>query len=161
MDYIHLFETVKKSPGLCLSEETYEEAAAFVLGCDAGNEWGLLTGFKEWLIVRLNYGNNLAWIGMVLRIAFPNGPVYWTGITAPKAENKIAIDTLFDLLIEFLRERKEPDGLTKIFERYLAWLHRQSWYDPDPQAEPPKKRSSSKRAKARPSRQRTKKQKPS
>lgn len=159
MDYIQLFETVKKYPGFYLAEGTYEEASAFVYGCDAGNEFGLLTGFREWLIVRLNYGNNLAWSGLVKRIAFPNGPVYWTGITAPKAENKIAIDTLFDVLIEFLRERAQQDGLTKIFERYLAWLHRQDWYDPDPQAEPPKKRSSSKRATVARSRQPPKKQK--
>jgi hypothetical protein len=157
MDYIQLFERVKKYPGMYIVEETYEEAAAFVLGCDAGNEFGLLAGFRQWLIVRLNYGNNLAWIGLVLCIAFPNGPVHWKGTTAPRAENKIAVDTLFDLLIEFLRERDQHDGLTKIYERYFAWLHRQSWYDPDPQAEPPKKRSTSKRAKARPSRQPPKK----
>ena len=36
--------------------ETYESAAAFVLGYDAACEGGPLMGFREWLVLRIGSG---------------------------------------------------------------------------------------------------------
>jgi hypothetical protein len=141
MDYIQLFDNVKRYTGMHIGE-TYGEASAFVYGCDAGNHYGLLHGFHEWLIVRLNGYNNLSWHALVLHVAFPNETVQAEDILGSKEKTRHAINTLFDLLTEFLHERDSPDGLMKIFERYFAWLRKQSWYVPASESgrQPPQKR---------------------
>jgi hypothetical protein len=47
---------------------TYGAGVAFILGCDAGTSGILLSGFREWLIVRLHDGNNLSWPALVLQV---------------------------------------------------------------------------------------------
>jgi hypothetical protein len=126
VDYFKLFENVRKRPGMYFIEESYDVAAAFVLGCDAGNDWGLLIGFREWLILRLDGFNNLAWSGLVLEIAFPGESSSSPRLKQPCGHHH-AIETLFDLLAAFLAERNKRDGLREIFEKYEAWLQQQSW----------------------------------
>lgn len=131
MDYIQLFESLKLRTSMYLDSGSYAEASAFVQGCDAGNDYGLLYGFREWLIVRLNGYNNLHWSALVLHSAFPTETVTSEDIISSKERNKIAVNELCDLLIEFLREREKYDGILKIFERYFSWLYQQSWYTPE------------------------------
>lgn len=130
MDYVKLFQNIKTRTGMYLEEESYYEAAAFLYGCDAGNECGLLQGFREWLIVRLDGPNNLAWSGLVLHSAFPDERDR-AALPGSREHNQKAIHTLFDLAIEFLGERNKPDGLRLIFERYSDWLRRQPWFQED------------------------------
>jgi hypothetical protein len=40
-------------------QETYAVVAAFVSGYDAAYEYGMLEGFREWLVLRLSMGSNL------------------------------------------------------------------------------------------------------
>src|SRR5688572_2514721 len=112
MDYIHLFDSMKRRPGTYLAGQTYAEAAAFVMGCDAGNNNTLLCGFREWLAVRLNGFETLPWSALVLRVAFPGEATTAGDILTSKEKNKQAMDALFDLLLEFFRERGAAnDGL--------------------------------------------------
>src|SRR5690242_1793043 len=105
MDYIHLFDSMKRRPGLWLVGQTYAEAAAFVMGCEVGNNNTLLLGFREWLVMRVNGAEGQTWSVLVLRAAFPNESLTPADILTSKEKNKQAIDMLFDLLLEFLRER--------------------------------------------------------
>src|SRR5689334_22386721 len=71
VDYRTLFAEISRRAGPCGLDGSFEQFTTFVSGVDAGNDWQLLTGFREWLIVRLGYGNNLTWPGHVLWLAFP------------------------------------------------------------------------------------------
>jgi hypothetical protein len=104
-------------------DNSYATMSAFVLGCDAGSCGGMLTGFREWLIVRLGTGNNLAWTGLNLHLA-PGGFVHPLTSEADVA----AVTTLFDLLDEFMEQRERHDGLLAIYGEYQSWLNTQTWY---------------------------------
>lgn len=100
---------------------SYSAAVSFVLGCDAATSGVLLSGFREWLIVRLGDGNNLAWTALVTRIVSPGMPV----------PNEEATAGLFQLLDEFLALRDRRDGMARIYDQYLRWLKSQEWYRDD------------------------------
>jgi hypothetical protein len=122
MDYIYLFDTMKRRPGTYLAGQTYAEAAAFVQGCDVGNNNTLLCGFREWLVVRLNGFDSSPWTSLVLRAAFPGEVVTAGDILGSKEKNKVAVDALFDLLLEFFRERgPQNEGLPKVYKKYAEW----------------------------------------
>jgi hypothetical protein len=138
VDYRTLFAEISRRPGLYGLDGSFEQFAAFVSGVDAGNDWQLLTGFREWLIVRLGDGNNLAWSGLVLRLAFPDG---WPGLRdrlKDPEQNRVASETLFQLLDEFLARRAAHDEPAAIFDEYLTWRRAQSWHKPTgTQSSPP------------------------
>jgi hypothetical protein len=112
-----------------LSLVEFDVAAAFIQGFDLASNGGALVGFREWLVVKLGYGNNLAWSESALRLAFPDAE-------APRqcllqsGEQKRAVELLFRLLEEFWQEREAPHGLRRIYLKYQAWLQRQDWYGP-------------------------------
>ena len=123
MDYIYLFDSMKRRPGAVLAGQTYAEAVAFVMGCEVGNNNTLLCGFREWLVVRLNGFDPLPWGSLVLRVAFPNEALSPGDILSSKEKNKQATDALFDLILEFFRERgPNNEGLPKVYKRYNEWL---------------------------------------
>jgi hypothetical protein len=139
VEYRELFEKVGKYPRMYLRRGTYDEAVAFVLGCDAGNAWGLLTGFDEWLVIRLDGPNNLAWTELVLDSAFPGEADYDAALLRPGGQDH-ALKTLVELLTAFLDERKKRDGLRVIFDGYEAWVRRQPWSREATATAEPKKR---------------------
>lgn len=124
MDYKTLFLRVRDHTGMYLSKGNFDEAAAFVLGCDAGNDFCLLHGFREWLILRVSWGNNLHWAPLVLRAAFPGVDQLEAQLDLSEDNRKHAVRTLFDLVIEFLEVRSSHDGLKAIFEAHTAWERR-------------------------------------
>jgi hypothetical protein len=75
VDYRQLFTDVRQRPGMFGLDGTFHDFTVFVRGCEAGNDWQLLAGFRESLIARLAAGNNLGWEGLVLHLAFPDRPV--------------------------------------------------------------------------------------
>ena len=98
-----------------LLEETYVVVAAFIQGYDEAYEGGLLAGFREWLVVRLVGGQNLAWPALVLHAAFPGSRSPQDALRSEPDGDRVAIDTLFRLLTEFDETRKKHDGLRSIF----------------------------------------------
>ena len=122
MDYRDLFRSVKRHPGMFVHNGTYDETSAFVHGCDAGNDYCLLDGFREWLVVKLGGYNEFAWSALILYIAFPGHPNPQEACRESPENNRVAIDKLFDLLDEFF-EVKGPrhEGLVTIFLQYREW----------------------------------------
>lgn len=127
MDYRQLFSGIGKRPGLYGLDGSFREFVAFLSGVDAGNDWQLLTGFREWLIVRLGFGDNLVWSGLVLHLAFPGQQSGLRDLMADPENNRIAVDRLFELLDEFLARRAEHGEVVRIFDEYLTWRKTQSW----------------------------------
>src|SRR5687768_1540881 len=120
-----VLSNLRKRPGLYLREPTYDAAVAYVSGYDAGSGGGLLVGFREWLIPRLDDGNNLAGMGLV-RALLERGE----RPAGPGSEELTAIEFLLATLEAFLRERDRHDGLRRIHLAYEAWLRQQDWYTP-------------------------------
>ncbi|MEU7947361.1 hypothetical protein AB0C50_22010 [Micromonospora taraxaci] len=109
---------------------SFNSVAAFVLGFDAATNGGLLSGFREWLIVRINDGNNLAWpalAGRLLAVDCPHGD---PGRVCADCGDQGGFE-LLGVLDEFLAIKEERNGLAKIFDAYLEWLKKQQWYRSD------------------------------
>lgn len=119
MDYKEVFALACERPKMFGLDGSYVAAAAFVNGCDAGNDWRLLAGFREWLAVELQDGRNLSWQALVIRHAFPSGP--WKSPTEllGNDDNSTAVGTLFRLLGEFW-DFRQGSGLSEIFLRYFG-----------------------------------------
>lgn len=115
-----LFQNVRERTGMYFVEQTYASVSAFVLGFDAACEGGVLTGFREWLVMRVGTGSNLSWPALVLHAAFPDERNPQGAVKGAPAQRK-AIDTLFDLIAEFDETRTKHDGLQEIFVAYQVW----------------------------------------
>ncbi|MEF3115206.1 TniQ family protein [Streptomyces chrestomyceticus] len=126
-----LLNAVQRKPAEHGLDGTYASITAFVLGLDAGTSWHLLTGFHEWLVVRLGSGHDLPWPILVRHLA-PGG---WVQSPTPESDT-LAVTALHQLLNEYLDQREHPDCLAKIFRSHQAWLATQSWYrDESPDAD--------------------------
>lgn len=111
MEYEKLVQDAARRPGCYGLDGTYGQLVAFVRGCDAGNEWGLLIGFPEWLAQRVHCEANLDWSRLVLLAA---GAQH--GIDDPDTQ---CTATLVESLGQFLDCRKGPHGARTIIESYL------------------------------------------
>jgi len=128
VNYRELFQSVRSRPILHGLDGTYRAGVAFILGCDVGTSGILLSGFREWLIVRLGDGNNLSWTGLVQKIIDAEH-VGQGEEESPKSDTDAQrFDWLFQLLDEFLDQREKRDGMIRIYGRYIEWLKEQSWF---------------------------------
>lgn len=129
VNYQELFADVRRRPGMFCLDGTFHDFTVFVRGCEAGNDWQLLTGFREWLVTRVGGGDNLIWEALVLRLAFPeqsHGPTR-EELAKDSVINNAAVERLFELLDEFLQLRAEHGGVAKIFDEYWRWRRAQPW----------------------------------
>ncbi|MET9093480.1 hypothetical protein ABZX72_15460 [Streptomyces cyaneofuscatus] len=83
----------------------------------------MLTGFQEWLVVRLGKGHDLTW-PILVRHLTPGG---WTYPLSAQTD-VVAVTTLYQLIGEFFTAREQPDGLAQIFRNYQSWATTQDWY---------------------------------
>ncbi|GAB4054465.1 hypothetical protein [Catellatospora paridis] len=118
----NLIAEVRKRPGMWLIRPDFASVVAFVTGCDEANA-SLLTGFREWLVTQVGSGDNHVWWSLVAHLTEPAGPKNFHQME-PALDTR-AVETLFDLLDEFLELRQERDGLRRIYAAYERW-HQQS-----------------------------------
>jgi hypothetical protein len=130
MEYQKLIKNIRLRPQMYGLDGSFGQYTAYVHGLDDGNNQLLLTGFREWLIVRLNGGNNLEWSGLVLHLAFPEQDDFPAGTLEDPERNRAATQTFFQCLGDFFEARGNHNGLVQIYDAYLAWLKAQSWYKP-------------------------------
>ena len=105
----------------------FDTAAAFIQGFDTACNRDVLVGFREWLIVKLEYGNNFAWPELFLRFAFPESEAP-RAQELPTADQKRLVGLLFEALEAFWNEREGTGGLQSIIVRHAEWLKTQDWY---------------------------------
>jgi hypothetical protein len=120
-----LFENVGKRPGMYLHDPKFDAAVGFVDGFNAACDGTALLGLHEWLVAKLGFGNNLAWSALVRELLMEQERAHST----EDLEARL-VRGLFAILVEFLKERRSPNGLRTIFLRYDAWLRSQEWYTP-------------------------------
>ncbi|MFE2050966.1 hypothetical protein ACFXAS_20975 [Streptomyces sp. NPDC059459] len=82
----------------------------------------MLTGFREWLILRLDRDHNLTWPALVRHLA-PG----WIHPLTPQADTE-AVITLHRLLAEFFDAREQSDSLARVFRDHRSWLTTRPWY---------------------------------
>ncbi|MFC9690938.1 hypothetical protein ACFTSF_20470 [Kribbella sp. NPDC056951] len=121
MDYKELIRNVRARPILYGLDESYGSLQSFFLGCDVGSRGEFLLGFREWLIVKTDGGNNLSWPGLVQRVRASAGE-------SSGYRELSDTDALLALIDEFLEIRQQDDGHLKIFARYADWLREQAWF---------------------------------
>jgi hypothetical protein len=114
-----VIESLRHHLGMYLRSETFDCVVSFLSGYDEAQSGGFLIGFREWLVVRADGGNNLAWPSLVLVVL---------GVPEERGESEKLIEGLFNLLEEFIAVRQSHNGLRQIFARYEDWLRRQDWY---------------------------------
>ncbi len=113
-------------PDMFIQKVDFETAAAFIHGFDVACNLGVLVGFREWLILKLEHGNNFAWPQLFLHFAFPESDAPSTQ-ELPKADQNRLIGLLSEVLEAFWKE-KDTTGLQRIFVRHAEWLKTQEWY---------------------------------
>jgi hypothetical protein len=126
VDYRRHFTEIHRRPQLYGLDGGYHDYCTYLLGVDAGNDGGLLTGFTESLVPRVGTGGNLTWRSLVLYLAFPGRTSGWHGEAAGTGR-RVAVDLLFALLDEFLGKRAEAGGPAVIFAEYVAWRETRPW----------------------------------
>jgi hypothetical protein len=129
MPFPQALERVRKSPGMYISPVEFDVMAAFLQGFHVATNGGLLQGFREWLVIKLDHGNNLAWSQLVLHLAFPETPSPEHCLVQNGGQQR-AIDVLFRLVEEFWQAKESPRGLRGVYVEYQHWLERQDWYGP-------------------------------
>ena len=118
--------SVLKRPSMYLPTASYDAVVTYLLGYDAATQGGLLVGLREWLIVKLRDGNNLAWPALVLDLM---QRVRSRESTVDDAEKR-AVAFLHETLEQFFSERDARGGMRRIYGMYEAWLRQQEWYTP-------------------------------
>ena len=102
--------------------DDFKSVCAYIDGIHATN--GCLTGFREWLVVHLGTGNNLAWHALVQHLM---------------KKESIAEDEQVSRLGQVIGEFHQftgqtigaSTGLMRVYVRYHGWLLNQTWYRPD------------------------------
>jgi hypothetical protein len=116
---LDLIRHVCKRPGIYVGPGTLPGVCAYLVGLDTAT--GCLTGFREWLIPRVDGGNDLAWPGLVDRLL---------GSEDVNQDQRLA--RLGELIAEFYEFTREHGGsrgdLTRVYVRYHAWLLNRPWY---------------------------------
>jgi hypothetical protein len=107
-----------------LPDESFASHMVFVMGLDAGTGWGLLEGFREFLLVKIDDESSLAWPGLVLWLVEPVGHKEVNPRELAAEVDRAATARMYQLLDEFLAIRHDRDGLAQIFGEYLAMLQR-------------------------------------
>src|SRR5262245_12247398 len=87
-------------PGMLVIPASFATVCAYIDGFNGGAGGGPLLGLREWLVVRLNGGNNVHWIGLAERFI------------AKDLDEPGRIRALGELIGEYLRYRRDR-GITK------------------------------------------------
>jgi hypothetical protein len=118
-NYRELLANLRKRPLMYLIREDFATVAAHIDGYDLGHNHALLTGFREWLVTQVGCNDQHVWWSLVAQLTPPAGH---KSIRTWDAEtDALAVETLFDLIDEFLELRDEHDGMLRIYAAYGKW----------------------------------------
>jgi hypothetical protein len=124
MDYRTLFAQVHRRPEMFGVQNSFWSFCAFLQGVDAGNDWQLFVGFREFLMLRAGLGANLTWPSPVLRLAYPDVSSGSRDLLNDPEQERIAVDMLFASLDQFLERRAKNGETARIFDEYFEATRR-------------------------------------
>jgi hypothetical protein len=127
-DFEKMIRSLCARPGMWVIPPNFATVCAYIAGFNAARGGGPLIGFREWLVLRLDDGHNLDWIGLAERLIAP-------GDASGGWPEERRIAALGDLITDYLRER-DRGGITKVYCDYGRWLLGQRWYSGPLREEP-------------------------
>jgi hypothetical protein len=116
-----MVQSICARPGVWVIPPSFATVCAYIDGFNSARGGGPLLGFREWLVLKLDDGNNLHWIGLADRLI--SGDEHSEG-----GGQEQRILALGRLIGDYLRER-DKDGITKVYYDYGRWLLRRRWYN--------------------------------
>lgn len=116
VEFLPLIQHLCKRPGMYVVPPQMGTVIAFIDGFNVASNGEPLAGFREWLVVRANGGNNLAWGGIVQCMLRPNMRVD----EFCQSNDEQLFQSLANLLTEFTDERNKF-GKDKILHDYQQW----------------------------------------
>lgn len=116
-----------QAPGMYVQHPSFDSSAAFLQGFDVACGGRILVGFREWLILKLGSGSNLAWTELFLRFAFPESLSPRTR-ELTTTDPKYILGLLTEVFAVFWAERETSGGLESLMQRHTEWLESQDWY---------------------------------
>ena len=108
-------------PEMFVERPNLDSIVAFLQGYDSALEGRVLLGFREYLIPKLGYGNNLAWFQLFQRLTAADH----AGCDSPSQQTPVSM--LKTTLQNFWIARAGEDGLQRINHNYTHWVQSQSW----------------------------------
>jgi hypothetical protein len=120
-DFEEMVRSICARPGMWVIPPSFATVCAYLDGFNSARGGGPLLGFREWLVVKLDDGNNLHWIGLAERLIAGQEPS--EGLAQERR-----ILALGGLIGDYLRER-DRDGITKVYFDYGRWLLGKRWYN--------------------------------
>jgi hypothetical protein len=136
MEFPELIPLLCTRTSMWVQPPCFSSVFAFIDGYDYARDGGPLAGFREWLIVRADRGDNLHWSGLVMLLCIPDAD--WAGPFTAEQEAS-CLQGMAGLFDEFFGFRQEH-GITKIHHDHAQWLLGKRWNTRSPR----KKRSGKK-----------------
>jgi hypothetical protein len=109
------------------AELSFEKVVAYLEGLNSGTHGRLLEGLREYLMLRLREDSNLWWPGLVIKTRDPNA----SARPSSPEEDRAAVDTIFDVLDEFLAEFPVERSRKSLYREYCLWKQQLNWFDLD------------------------------
>ena len=108
-------------PGMYVGRADFSAVVAYIDGFNVARGGAPLLGFREWLVVKANTGNNLHWAGLVkLLVRLPEKE-------SEDTQDEFWIAAAGNLIADYLAYRN-ANGITKVYYKYARWLLRKKWY---------------------------------
>ncbi|HQR41230.1 MAG TPA: hypothetical protein PLX97_01070 [Gemmatales bacterium] len=105
-------------PEMYVGRADFSAVVAYIDGFNVARGNAPLLGFREWLVVKANTGNDLHWAGLVkLVVPLPDN----------ESDEGFWIEPTGKLIAEYLAYRN-ANGITKVYYKYARWLLRKKWY---------------------------------
>lgn len=122
-----LLVAIRDKPYALMLDGSYRSFAAMVDGFDIGSAGRALLGLREWLVVRHQTGNNLAWPGLVAMAAFPDDPSRWRPWNGQVESGAEDVAGAVEVLLEFLRHRSSVGGAASLLRAHAELVASKGW----------------------------------
>ena len=123
LEFNELVRHICRNPGMYVTPSSLATVMAYLRGFDMARDDGPLCGLREWLVVRLNDGNNRVWEGLIPQLF----PTVAERVESQTDDEDSRFHALGEVLESFFQYRSEQ-GLTKIFYDHGKWLLKHEWY---------------------------------
>ncbi len=94
---------LRRRPGMFGVDQGFATHVAFLYGFSTADDEGEMSSYREWLVRDLGTGDNMSWVWLVLRKAFPEESRLWDpSASRSQNEERVAVETLLQTLENFL-----------------------------------------------------------
>jgi hypothetical protein len=124
VDRGELLNGLRDRPGTFgVQPDNYASLVTYLMGLDAGTEYGLLFGFQELVELKFGRTSNVYWSGLAPRIRWRDGDH-----EVPDSEK---VTWLLDLLEEFFATDGGIMGARRLMYEWTEMARSEPWHNPD------------------------------